>query len=216
LWPVVVWLLVAVLQWLEPEAEGGGASATPSIILSAFSPDLDRSVLDLALPGHHGGGKGGANLDGLVLCRSAEWRWRWFFFFWRFTARGLLASAIHGRHGGLESTTSDLEALLLPSCWSSAFCCCQVVRPRQLQGVQQRRILAGLGRSGICALFLGGNAWGTPATRGGDIQGLDCFSIFSPRVFSVRWLALSSNIWFFRASDVKGLACNSVPTTCDY
>lgn len=196
-WPVAAWLLDAALRRSEPEAEGGDASTILAIILSAFSLDLVRSVLDLAPPGHHGGGEGGEILDGSVLCRSMEWRWWWFYFVWSFTARGLLASAIHGRHGGLESTTSDLEALQLPSCWSSARCCCQVVRPRWLHGVQQRRIFAGLGRSVICALFLGGNAWRTLATRGGDAQGLDCVFIFSPRVFSVRWQALSSNFWFF-------------------
>jgi hypothetical protein len=106
-----------------------------------------------------------------------------------------------------------LEALQHLSCWSSARCCYQVVRPRWLQGVQQRRIFAGLGCSGICALFLGGDAWRTPATCGGDAQGLDCVFIFSSRVFSERWQALSSNYWFFRASDVKGLVCKFVPTT---
>lgn len=196
-WLVAVWLLGAALRWSEPEAEGGGAPTTPTINLSAFSLDLDRSVLDLSLPGHHGGGEGGAILDSSVLCRSMARRWRWFCFFWSFTARGILAFAIHGRHGGLESTTSGLEALQLPSCWSSARCCHQVVRPRWLQGVQQRRIFAGLGCSGICALVLGSDAWRMPANRGGDAQGPDCVFILCPRVFSVRWQALSSNFWFF-------------------
>jgi hypothetical protein len=75
-WPVAVWLLDAALRWTEPEEEGGGAPTTPAINLSAFSLDLDISVLDLALPGHHGGGEGGAILDGSVLCRSTERRWR--------------------------------------------------------------------------------------------------------------------------------------------
>lgn len=150
---MAAWLLGAALRWSEPKAEGGGASTTPAINLSVFSLDMDRSVLDLALPGHHGGGEGGPILDGSVLCRLTERRWRWFCFFWRFTTRGILASAIHGRHGGLESSTSGLEGQQLPSCWSSARSSHQVVRPRWLQGVQQRRIFAVLGCSGICALF---------------------------------------------------------------
>jgi hypothetical protein len=121
---------------------------------------------------------------------------------------GLLASVIFCRHGGISKTSS--EEALLPSCWSSAPGFYQVVRPRWIRGVRRRRIFAGSGCSGICALLLGGDVLGAPATGGGGIQGLDCIPFLSSRVFSVIWQALSSNLWFFSARVEKWPVCKIV------
>lgn len=132
---------------------------------------------------------------------SPHLRW-WIFLDKCFQAGGNLATAILG-HGG-QSTTSD-RRLLSVICWSSTPRGCQVVRPRKSQGSQRRRSLAGRGRSSALVLLLGGNALRTPAAGGRDAHGLDCFFNFLARVFLVKVQALSSNTWFFRTSDVKGL-----------
>ena len=54
-------------------------------------------------------------------------------------------------------------------------------------------------------------AWRSPTAGGGDALGLDCFLSVSSKVFSVRAVALSSNIRFFRASVVKGPLCKMYP-----
>jgi hypothetical protein len=173
----------------------------------------------------------GGSIPSLPLsCRGGEGRCvgvaflvlRWFLLRWRRRfvidssnqARGSSASAIYGRCGGHQSTTSRKEALLHPRGWSSASCRHQVVRPRWCPGVRRRRIYARKGCSGVCVQFLGGDALRMAAYDGRDSQsqGLDCFSIFSPRVFFALWQASSSNIGFFSASDVKGTACKYV--TC--
>jgi hypothetical protein len=115
---------------------------------------------------------------------------------------------IFGRHGGPSSTSSSEASL--PSCWSSASRFHQVVCPRWSTGVQRRRIFAGVGCSSICALFLGGNAWGTPASGGGASQGPGRFSFYCLGVLVVKCEGLFSNIRFLRARVVKGLSviCN--------
>jgi hypothetical protein len=52
---------------------------------------------------------------------------------------------------------------------------------------------------------LGGDAWSSPAVRGGDYLGPDCFFSLFVRVVFVKWKALSSR--FLWARDVKGLFC---------
>ena len=115
----------------------------------------------------------------------------------------MFAAAIFGRHGG-PSSTSVLEAYLT-LCWSSAARRRQVVRPRRPQAGRWQRFIAGGERLSIPLSDLGVHSTlRSPAVGGGDAQGLDCFSSFSSRVFSVRVEALSSNIRFVRASVVKG------------
>jgi hypothetical protein len=126
----------------------------------------------------------------------------------RIQARGICASAIHGRCGGQSSTTSRMEALPSPRCWSSAPCHHQVVRPRWSPGVWRRRIGAGIGCSGTCAPFLDRDILRTPASGGGGYLGLDCFCFFSSRVVFAYFEVLSSNSWFLSTSDVKGPQCN--------
>jgi hypothetical protein len=125
----------------------------------------------------------------------------------RIQARGIYASAIHGRCGGQSSTTSRMEALLRPRCWSSAPCHHQVVRPRWSPGVWRRWIGAGIGCSGICAPFLDGDILRTPASGGGGYPELDCFYFFSSRVVFAYFEVLPSNSWFLSTSDVKGPQC---------
>ncbi|XP_047085458.1 uncharacterized protein LOC124696841 [Lolium rigidum] len=198
-------------------------------------PELDermRSTVSINKAEALGGGileRGSSDSSRSLSCRGGEGRWdggafsffrlclpRWWFFLNKCNqAGGLLASAILGRKGGLLSTTSRWEAHLRPGCWSSALRLPQVVRPRWIRGGQRRRICAGKGRSSILVLFLGGDAWRTPASGGGGIQGLDCFSSFCSQVFYVKRQALSSNIRFFRASVEKVLSakctCHIVP-----
>jgi hypothetical protein len=54
---------------------------------------------------------------------------------------------------------------------------------------------------------LGGDAWSSPAVRGGDYLGPDCFFSILVRVVFVKWKALSSKFRFVCARDVKGLFC---------
>jgi hypothetical protein len=128
---------------------------------------------------------------------------RWYFVDELKHAGGILVSAIFGRHGGLCST-SDVDAFHRFCCWSSVLLRRQVVRPRWLGGAQWRRFFAGRGHSSNLPLFLGGDALRTPATCDGGTRGLNCFFIFSYRVFYVNKQALSSNIRFL-ASVVRDL-----------
>jgi hypothetical protein len=59
-------------------------------------------------------------------------------------------------------------------------------------------------------MFLGGNAWRTPASGGGASQGPVCFSFSCLGVCFVKYEGLSSNLRFLRARVVKGLSviCN--------
>jgi hypothetical protein len=169
---------------------------------------LGRGSFTLSLPLSCRGGEGRYEGEVLLVLRRLLLRWRRRFVIdLSIQARGSAASAIFGRYGGQQSTTSRKEALLHPRGWSSASCRHQVVRPRWCPGVRRRRIYAGKGCSGVCAQFLGGDAMRTPASGGRGFQGPDCFSIFSPRVVFAFWQALSLNIGFFSASDVMGPAC---------
>jgi hypothetical protein len=58
---------------------------------------------------------------------------------------------------------------------------------------------------------LGGDTWSSPA-MGGRGTVLDCFYFSIFRVLSVKCEALTSNSWFVRTRDDKGL--QNVPATC--
>jgi hypothetical protein len=122
-------------------------------------------------------------------------------------AVGFITTAILCRQIG-NLSTSKTEASFCASFWSSTLHCHQVVRPRWLRGGQRWWCIAGRGYSSFLVLFLGGDAWRTPATCGRGTSGLDCFFIFSPRVWFVKVQALSSNFLVLRARVVKGSSCN--------
>jgi hypothetical protein len=97
-------------------------------------------------------------------------------------ACGILADAILCRQGGM-STTSDAEANLRITRWSTTPLRHQVICPWWLGGGQRRWFFVGRGHSSILVLFLGGDAWRTPARSGGDALGFDCTLSFSVGCF---------------------------------
>jgi hypothetical protein len=123
---------------------------------------------------------------------------------------GLLAFAISCRHGG-EIQTSTAEALHL-RCGCSKLPGHEVMRSPWPGSGPRRQINSGRGLPSSWPLFLGGDAWRTPAGSGGDTEGLDCITSFSSRVFLVKSEGLSSNSRFSRASDartsVKSCTCH--------
>jgi hypothetical protein len=100
-------------------------------------------------------------------------------------AAGVLAAAIHGRKGGISST-SDEEALnrLRRGCSKPPLC--EVIRSPQMGGGPRQRALAGKGLLSSWLWFLGGDAWRMPATSGRGTFVLDCVDLVSCRVFSVK------------------------------
>jgi hypothetical protein len=115
-----------------------------------------------------------------------------------------LVAMILGQHGG-PSSTSRSEALRF-SCWGSTVPEGQVVRPRPPGGCRRRNLLVGLEYSSMQLYELGGDTWSSPAT-GGRGTVLDCFFLYIFRVLSVKCEALTSNSWFVRTRDDKGLSC---------
>jgi hypothetical protein len=115
-------------------------------------------------------------------------------------------TVILGQYGGPISSTSMAEALSV-GCWSSTPRGRQVVRPRLSGGRQGLDLVVGNGRSSIMRSELGGDASSSPAVRGRDYLGPDCFFSILVRVVFVKWKALSSNFRFLWARDVKGLFC---------
>jgi hypothetical protein len=95
--------------------------------------------------------------------------------------RDNMACAILCRQGGDISTS--IEEARHPRCGSSAAPLHQVVRPRWIGDDLRRRIFAEREPASTLLSFLGGNAWRTPTSNGGDTQGLDCFNFICLRVF---------------------------------
>jgi hypothetical protein len=62
-------------------------------------------------------------------------------------------------------------------------------------------------------LFLGGDAWRTPPSSGGDTPGLDCFDLVCCKEFLKKCKPLSSNNRFLRTSIVRGLLQNVYSAT---
>jgi hypothetical protein len=118
-------------------------------------------------------------------------------------AAGDLAVAIQGREDD-NSTTSDEEAMARLRRGCSNLLSCEVICSPQDGGGPRLRVLVGRGLPSSWPLFLGGDALRTPATCDGGTRGLNCFFIFSSRVFYVNKQALSSNIRFL-ASVVRDL-----------
>jgi hypothetical protein len=116
--------------------------------------------------------------------------------------RGILASTIWCRQGGAYST-SIAEALRF-CCGSSTSQRHQVIRSRWLGDGRRQRIHAGREPSSCLLSILGGDAWRTPASSGGDTCGLDCFDSVSCKVFFVNCNPLSSNSKVLRASSARG------------
>lgn len=115
----------------------------------------------------------------------------------------MLGAVILGRKGGPFST-SCAEALRIRR-RSSPHSGCQVVRPRCPRCCRRLDPLAGEEHASNLLVDLGCKAWRSPASGDGAPEGLDCFCYSSSRVFLANLEALSSNVWFFRARDLKGL-----------
>ena len=118
-------------------------------------------------------------------------------------AEASFASAIFGRHGGLSySSFVEVNRILRRSLASRGN---QVVRPRLLRVRRWQGFFAGREHPSATLSDLGAyGSWRSPANGGMEELGLDCFSIFSPRVFYVKPMALSSNTWLCSVSVVKG------------
>jgi hypothetical protein len=123
---------------------------------------------------------------------------------------GIFASAILCRHGGSMSTSS--EEALLPRRGCSKLPSLEVMCSPWLGGGPRRRSNAGRGLPSSWPLFLGGDAWRTPAIGGGDTQGRNRFSFPCCRVFFVKSEGLSSNTRLARASDAR-TSVQFVPAT---
>jgi hypothetical protein len=115
--------------------------------------------------------------------------------------RGFHASSICRSQGGMNST-STVEAFHL-RCGCSKLSGHEVICSPWLESGPQRQINAGRRLPSNWPLFLGGDAWRTPAMCGGGTEGLDCFISFSSRVLCVKSKVLSSNSRFSRASDAR-------------
>jgi hypothetical protein len=81
------------------------------------------------------------------------------------------------------------------------------MRPRSSSGCQRLDLLAEVELSSVLLSELGGGAWSSPACGGRGTEVLDCFLLFTSKVLFVKCEALSSNSWFFKASDDKGSYC---------
>jgi hypothetical protein len=114
---------------------------------------------------------------------------------------GKTASATLCRQGG-DIQTSTVEAFHL-RCGCSKLPGHEVMRSPWLGSGPRRQINVGRGLPSSWPLFLGGNAWRTPAKCGGGTEGLDCFRSSSSRVLCVKSRVLSSNSRFPRARDAR-------------
>jgi hypothetical protein len=114
---------------------------------------------------------------------------------------GKTASATLCRQGG-DIQTSTVEAFHL-RCGCSKLPGHEVMRSPWLGSGPRRQINVGRGLPSSWPLFLGGNAWRTPAKCGGGTDGLDCFRSSSSRVLCVKSRVLSSNSRFPRARDAR-------------
>jgi hypothetical protein len=117
--------------------------------------------------------------------------------------RGFHASTIYYRRGGMNPTS--IEEALRICCGSSTSHGHHVVRPRWYGGKLRQRTHAGREPPSYLLLFLGGNAWRTPAIIGGVTQGVDCVHLCNSRVFVESCKALSSNSWLLKAIDARAL-----------
>jgi hypothetical protein len=115
--------------------------------------------------------------------------------------RGILASTIWSRQDG-GSSTSNVEALRICS-GSSTSRVHQVVRPRWYGDGRGQRNFAGREPSSCLLLFLGGNAWRTPAVIGGDTQGVVCVDFCNSGVFVKGGRVLFPISWWSRAIDAR-------------
>jgi hypothetical protein len=119
-------------------------------------------------------------------------------------ARGSSASAISCQHGG-NTVTSDVEASFSSAAESRRRLATKWSRPRWLDDGRWQKTHAGREPTSCLLLFLGGDAWRTPAFGGRDTQVLDCFVQIRCRVFFVKCKPLSSNTRFLERVLYKGL-----------
>jgi hypothetical protein len=120
-----------------------------------------------------------------------------------FKARGSSASAISGRHGGITATSIE-EAFFSSAAEARRRFATKWSCPRWLNAGCWQKICAGREPTSYLLLFLGDNAWRTPASRGRDTQALHCFDLLICRVFFVKCKPLSSNSRFLVRVLYKG------------
>jgi hypothetical protein len=120
-------------------------------------------------------------------------------------ADGITAMAIYRQQGG-GTETSVLEALDISTAEARRSLAIKWCSPRWLGDGRWQRFLAGREPTSCLFLFLGGDAWRTPAFGGGGTPVLDCFGSIRCRVFFIICKPLSSNTRFVRASVVSGWA----------
>jgi hypothetical protein len=103
---------------------------------------------------------------------------------------GELASMTLCQHGGGFPTSRE-GALVRSSCGCSKLLGREVIHSPWFGGGPQLHIIAGRGLPSSRSLFLGGNAWRTPASGEEDAQRLICKIFFGSRVFCIKRMALS-------------------------
>jgi hypothetical protein len=111
------------------------------------------------------------------------------------------------RHGGVLATSGE-EALLRSRSGRSKRPSGEVIHSTQLGGGPRQKIVIGRGLPSSWSLFLGGDAWRTPARCGGDARGLHCWNILYPRVLCVKRKPLSLDRRFSRDRTVRAFLHN--------
>jgi hypothetical protein len=122
-----------------------------------------------------------------------------------FKARGSTASANSCWNGGITATSVE-EAFFSSAAEARRRFATKWSCPRWLNAGRWQNISAGREPTSYLLLFLGGNAWRTPASRGRDTQALHCFDRLFCRVFFVKCKPLPSNIRFLVRVLYKGLS----------
>jgi hypothetical protein len=119
-------------------------------------------------------------------------------------ADGITAMAIYRQQGG-GTATSVLEALDISTAEARRSLAIKWYSPQWLGDGSWQRFLAEREPTSCLFLFLGGDAWRTPAFGSGGTPVLDCFGSIRCRVFFTICKPLSSNTRFVRASVVRDL-----------
>ena len=126
-------------------------------------------------------------------------------------AVAMLAAVIFGQNGG-QSSTSMAEACFDSLRRCSTPLCLQVVRPRRCSGGRRQRIFIGMETQASKTVSdLGGAigaAWRSPAFGRGGFLGLDCFFIFSSRVFFDKSRGPVLEFWSFVREKPRDLFVN--------
>jgi hypothetical protein len=114
-----------------------------------------------------------------------------------------------------RSSTSIWRPLFWVNRWSSPSTHLQVVCPRRCEEGRRLWLTVGKKRKTSISLL---DLCAAPARRsstfgGEEAQAPDCLDFFSARALFVKWKAFSVISRYYRAVEVKGSSCNSVPAS---